>query len=285
MRSEILVGLFAGLFGLTVVGCAADTQETEQEDEVSAEEAVKAGIKAGKFTLHEEANHVADPQCDSFTDLELKANGRAELSNRLTGKCALVALFDSKPRAYTLRSKDAGCGSKVYEGSRRVALGPATTGLATIKITDHRNRVCRDLVPAQIIVEETGSGALARKVFSQDNQAQSVELTGKLVRSFGIGGENTGTSIATKEGMLELVLDAGERNQFKAGKVARVRGTKTMLSGVETRNRPALDVSEMLVCPDPGFVNCMPGPNVRLSNLCGNVSWVKDNCDGVDFAF
>lgn len=44
-------------------------------------------------------------------------------------------------------------------------------------------------------------------------------------------------------------------------------------------------MKEMLVCPDPGYVNCMPGPNVRLSNLCANDnrSWVSANCAGVSY--
>lgn len=40
-----------------------------------------------------------------------------------------------------------------------------------------------------------------------------------------------------------------------------------------------------LVCPAPGYVNCMPGPNVRLSNLCAaeNRRWVSANCPGVSY--
>ena len=288
MRRELFVGLFSGLFGLSLMGCAVDAQEPEQGDEVSAEDALRSGVKPGEFVLHHEANHTANPKCDSWVDLKLKSSGRAELSNRLTGHCALVAMFNPDNRAYTLRQTGTSCGSKIYEGSRRVALGPAKTGLAKIKITDHRTRLCEDLRLSILEVEETGPGfpgPITTHYFSQDNQKEEVEVTGKLVRTFGIGGENTGSSIASKEGMFELVLDDGERNQFQAGKTARVRGTKTTLSGVETHNRPAIDVSDMLVCPDPGFINCMPGPNVRLSNMCGNVSWVTDNCPGVQFAF
>lgn len=288
MRRELFVGLFSGLFGLSLAGCAVDAQAPEQDDEVSAEEAIRAGVKPGKFVLHHEPNHTANPQCDSWTDLELKANGRAELSGRLSGKCSLTALFDPNDRAYTLRQTGTSCGSKIYTGARRVALGQAKTGIARIKITDHRTRLCEDVRVAVLEVEETVPGfpgPITTKLFSQDNVKEDVEITGKLVRSFGIGGENTGASITGKDGMFELVLDDGERNQFQAGKTARVRGTKTLLSGVETHNRPAIDVREMLVCPDPGFINCMPGPNVRLSQYCGNVQWTEDNCPGVNFAF
>jgi hypothetical protein len=42
-----------------------------------------------------------------------------------------------------------------------------------------------------------------------------------------------------------------------------------------------------LVCPSPGYVNCMPGPNRRLSNLCSseNRAWAEANCPGVKFTF
>lgn len=136
------------------VGCAVEAEPSAAADD--NEIVAHAGVTPGEFVLHAKPNHNADPKCDSFTDLSLKAGGRAELSDRLTGGCALVALYDPNPRAYTLRETQGSCGSKVFIGSRRVALGPATTGLATIKITDHRTRLCRDVVPAQIIVEETG---------------------------------------------------------------------------------------------------------------------------------
>jgi len=91
--------------------------------------------------------------------------------------------------------------------------------------------------------------------------------------------------MATESGMIELILDPGERNQFVDGKRARVKGKLTTLSGVETHDRPAVDVSAMLVCPNPGWINCMPGPTVRPGGYCGeNRSWVQANCEGVDFA-
>jgi hypothetical protein len=116
--------------------------------------------------------------------------------------------------------------------------------------------------------------------------AQTVTVQGTLFQSFGIGGENTGTSIQTATEFLELVLDDGERNQFVADRVARVKGSRVLLSGVETQNRPAIDVTELLVCPIPGTVlNCMPGPTVRLSSICSGEkrAWVSQNCVGVDY--
>ena len=57
--------------------------------------------------------------------------------------------------------------------------------------------------------------------------------------------------------------------------------------GIETHNRQALDVKELLVCPNAGYVDCMPGPNVRLSSICSGDSrtWVEANCAGVMYTF
>jgi hypothetical protein len=165
MRFHLSFGLLLSALALSSIGCAASADDSDEAS--SASEVVAAGPADGTFVLHAEANHTADPECDSFTDLELKAGGVAALADRLTGRCALVALHDPNPRGYTLRETGTSCGSKIYEGSRRVALGPATTGLATIKIIDHRTRLCKDLTEAEIIVEETAPGAPAKKLFSQ----------------------------------------------------------------------------------------------------------------------
>jgi hypothetical protein len=121
--------------------------------------------------LFENANHVPNSACEKFTDLELFGNAQAKLIDGLGGRCALTAFIDPNERAYTLRQAGTDCGSRIFEGSRRVDVGPSTTGLATIKIIDHRSRQCRDLVPAKIIVEETTNGTTTTK-YSQDRVPQ-----------------------------------------------------------------------------------------------------------------
>jgi hypothetical protein len=280
----VAAGFFSGLLALSALGCAADAQSADDGDgdDTSAEEALTTRIEPGSFKLYSDANHKVNQGCDVFTSLVLK-NGpaAATLEEHVGGFCEIAVVPNA--RTYRLKQTGTSCGSKIYSGSFR-----KQGKTHSIKITDHRTRLCEDVVPAAIIVEETVPGfpgPITTKKFSLDREA--IEVTGKLVHTVGIGGENTGSSIASKQGMFELVLDAGERNQFVSGKTARVRGSKTTLSGVETHDRPAIIVDDMLVCPDPGFINCMPGPNVRLSNLCAgeNHTWVTDNCPGVSFAF
>lgn len=281
--------LAAAAASLTMA-CSADTSDDPnaggEEDDVSVDEANAAKVKPGSFKLYAQANAQPNPSCDLHTKLDLKADyfSTASLSEAVGGFCEIAAV--PNPRTYRLRLASVDCGSRIYTGSVKKQ-GKSYK----IKITDHRTRLCENVVPAAIIVEETVPGFPAGTKYSYDGAppppagGQQVTLEGELTRSFGIGGENTGSSIATASGLVELILDAGERNQFTPGRRARAKGEIKFLSGVETRNRKALDVKEMLVCPDPGYVNCMPGPNVRLSNLCAseNRSWISANCAGVSY--
>jgi hypothetical protein len=179
MNRSIFSGLFVSFIVSSLVGCAAEqgnTPDGPDGDEGSSENALRAGVAPGKFLLHAEANHVANPECDTFTDLTLKASGRAELSEHLTGRCALVAFHDPQNRAYTLRQTGTSCGSKIYEGSRRVPAGPAATAVAQIKIVDHRSRLCKDIVASEIVVEETVPGGITTTRHSQ----MVVETGGKV---------------------------------------------------------------------------------------------------------
>ncbi len=173
------------------------------------------------------------------------------------------------PRDYFLSFESESCGSTTWVGA---------TNSRAIKITDHTARTCEDLRFSKIEVEEDGVRRVTWPVEQFD---------GTLRKSVGIGGENTGTSLATSGGLMELVLTDAQRNQFVDGRNARVVGERRTLNGVETANRPAIGVIDLLVCPEPGqTLNCMPGPNVRLSNLCSpeNQPWVADKCEGVTIA-
>jgi hypothetical protein len=111
-----------------------------------------------------------------------------------------------------------------------------------------------------------------------------VTIEGTLRSTMGIGGENTGASISSASGLLELVLDDGEKAQFVEGRFARAKGKRTTLFGVETHNRPALDVSSLLVCPAPGTsINCMP-PVAPGNTTCGaDRAWIGEKCTGVSY--
>lgn len=276
-----LTALFLGLLAVPVaIGCSAPTEETSSADEALV---APAPLAPGKFDLYRQPHYAPESGCVQTTKLELKGMS-AHLEEAFSGECELeIALFPNT-RDYQLRRAGTSCGSQVYRG-KVVKDGE----IRDLELIDHRTRVCRDLVPAQIIVKETVSsqlGVIEITQYSNDQAPTESTVEGELASVMGIGGESTGYALMTEAGMVELILDPGEANQFVDGKRARVKGKKTTLTGVETGVRPALDVRSMLVCPDRGWVNCMPGPGVRLSNLCAaeNRSWVQANCEGVDYA-
>ena len=110
----------------------------------------------------------------------------------------------------------------------------------------------------------------------QQQDAIPVEvLKGTLVTSVGIGGENTGFSARVDGKAMELVLQGADRAKFVSGRVARITGLPTTLSGVETSNRPAVDVSNLLVCPAPN------GPLDPKVTVDDDRSWLTTNCPGL----
>lgn len=266
------------------VACSADTSDSIEADgdDVTIDEANAARIAPGEFKLYMQPRATPNPSCDPHTRLVLSANdgSKAHLEEALDGFCE-IAVFPN-PRDYKLRAAGQDCGSRIFTGSFRKA-----GKKHSIKIVDNRTRLCENVVAGAIEVEETTPEGSVQKYSYDARPSETVTVEGELVATMGIGGENTGASIKTASGTFELVLDDGERNQFSDGKRAKVSGTKTSLSGVETRNRPAIEVESMLVCPNPGYVNCMPGPNRRLSNLCSgeNRTWAQANCPGVSFTF
>lgn len=270
-----------------VVACGGNAEEADgaNADDVTNDEANAAKVKAGSFKLYDQPHATPNASCDVHTKIDLTSTGgsKATVSEGLEGTCELYVM--PNPRTYKLKDAGSSCGSRIFKGS--VTKGGKKY---SIKITDHRTRLCEDIIPALLVVEETVPGfpgAITTTKYSYDQAppAQTVTAEGTLTRTFGIGGENTGYSIATASGLTELVLDAGEASEFAEGKKARVKGTPTLLSGVETQNRPAIDVQEMLVCPNAGTINCMPGG--ALSPLCASdaTAWVTANCPGVGFVY
>ncbi len=288
MKLKALPLLLLAAASLSLAACAADTSEpgaAPDGDDVSVDEANTAKVTPGSFKLYGQPHAQPNPGCDVHTKLTLAAASfsTATLEEAVGGMCEIAVMPNL--RTYRLRLASTDCGTRIYTGSITKA-----GKKSSIKITDNRARLCENVIAAAVIVEETVPGfpgPITTTKYSADGQPAggAVTLEGTLTRTFGIGGENTGTSIKTASETVELILDDGERNQFVDGKKARAKGTIKLLSGVETHNRKALDVSELLVCPNPGYVNCMPGPNVRLSGLCApdNRSWVSANCAGVNY--
>lgn len=114
-------------------------------------------------------------------------------------------------------------------------------------------------------------------------KSADVEVEGTLKKTAGIGGENTGASIQTASGLTELVLD-DHAAEFVDGRFAKVTGKKTTLSGVETHDRPAIEVKALLVCPAPNAViDCMP-PIAPGNTICGqDRAWIQAKCQGVQY--
>jgi len=291
MKLSLSVFFVAAAAASLAMACTASTEDASSDadaDDVTVDEANAAKVGPGSFKLYGAPHAEPNPSCDIHTKLDLKADyfSTASLTEAVGGFCE-IAVFPN-PRTYRLRLASTDCGTRIYSGSLKKQGQPYK-----IKITDNRTRLCENVVAAALIVEETVPGfpgAITTSKYSYDGApigGAEVTLEGTFVATMGIGGENTGASIKTSTELVELILDAGERNQFVDGKKARAKGTIKLLSGVETHNRKALDVKEMLVCPDPGYLNCMPGPNVRLSNLCSNANqpWVEANCPGVQYTF
>jgi hypothetical protein len=148
---------FSSLFALPAVacllvaGCAVDSTADTDEDAVSAEEAVKAGIAAGTFKLYEQPRHQPNASCDVHTAIELssyRSGSRIDLKNVVGGLCEIYV--EPQERFYRLRFDGTSCGSRIYKGRKKI-----NGKTRDITVTDHRTRMCRDLVPAKIIVEET----------------------------------------------------------------------------------------------------------------------------------
>lgn len=276
LRSLLLIGV-----SLLAVACGSSADDAAAGDEADS---TGSRVASGEFELGD-TPHSVPTDCDVHTHLSLKDSpSTATLSEVVGGMCRLAVMPNL--RTYKLHLSKTDCGSLSYTGKLKDG--------STIRLTDHRARTCEDVVPAQIVVEETslaGYDSTTTTKYSRDpapaGGGAEVTVTGTLVHTVGIGGENTGTSIQNADGTTELVLDGAEVNEFVEGKTARVKGTITFLNGVETHDRKAIDVNDMLLCPDPGTIDCMPEPNVRLSNLCSNENqaWVTASCPGVSYVF
>lgn len=166
--NKFLFGALALTFGL--VGCSAGVDANDDGmdgDDVATtdEAALRTTVQAGTFKLYDQPRATPNPFCDLHTDLELKNTGSyayAALKSDLDGNCRIAVPADS--RQYRLKLQGTSCGSKIYTGSRAVRGG----GRATITVTDHRTRICRDLPPAKIVVEETAPGAGSETLYSLD---------------------------------------------------------------------------------------------------------------------
>jgi len=193
---------------VAVAGCATDVETDSDEDLVSAEDAIKAqGITPGSFKLYAEPGHVANPTCDIHTALELKSVGgaRATLREAVSGLCEIYV--EPQPRTYRLRLEGTACGSKIYKGTKKVQ-----GEIRNITITDHRARLCRDLQPAKIIVEETDKSGATRVRYSADGAAPAPATSTWLTYAPKQCGTNPWSGAAPAKGTPPSPL-AGEKGE------------------------------------------------------------------------
>ena len=167
--------------------------------------------------------------------------------------------------------------------------GAKKGGLGVKKSADTTHPPCCD-IPIHTTYTLTGSngtlsctrstGGFAFMVSASctltENAATDEVEKGTLVHTVGIGGENTGFSAKIGNKTIELVLDETAQASFVEGRVARITGTPTTLSGVETHDRPAIKVSDLLVCPAAhSTLNAMPPVDA-------DTRWMEQNCPDLD---
>ncbi|MFO0674979.1 MAG: hypothetical protein U0169_00455 [Polyangiaceae bacterium] len=104
-----------------------------------------------------------NPNCFVATRFDLEngfAMPRATLDEFVGGTCGLYVT--SNPRRYDLSLESRTCGSKVWVGSGKDDAGNPYT----LRITDHRDRYCEDIVPALFVVEESSPVGISRTRYS-----------------------------------------------------------------------------------------------------------------------
>lgn len=234
---------------LSLLACGhAGSSESAPSGSDSKPTAEQGTIKEGTFKMYEEARVSPVEFCDLHTILKLSntdAGITASLSNSLSGYCE-IAVFENL-RSYNLTAVDTSCGSVTYEG---VLTKPVNSKVASDKIllTDHRTRTCRDLVPAQIIVEQIYTEGKVTTLYSHDEIVEpSVTLKGALVRIAAIGGESTGFGLLLTSGeIIELALETTDLiSSFEEDKDVVVTGVYKTVYGVEIPERQVLVVETM----------------------------------------
>ncbi len=172
MLSKFASLLFLGLgASALIVGCTAEADSEAADDGVIA----ATQVTPGTFKLYAERTPERNEACDVHTVLELSnttspRGARAALREGLIGACRIFVRPDE--RAYRLRFAGTACGSKIYTGETREG------GVArSIKITDHRTRTCKDVVPATIVIEEIDASGASQTKYGDEAPSTSTWLT------------------------------------------------------------------------------------------------------------
>jgi hypothetical protein len=123
-----------------------------------------AKFQVGSFDLYSEPGHVSS-DCNLGTGLILD-RGRllgdvAVFEDFVKGTCKVAVRPNTRFSKLTFVRSN--CGSRIYEGGFVTA-----EGYVQVNITDHRTRLCKDLVPAKIIVTFQSNEGKVQTLYSQD---------------------------------------------------------------------------------------------------------------------
>jgi hypothetical protein len=157
-----LTQFFLWIVALVVISTGCRTVDSDS----TAQSSVNPTGSGLDFTLtgdlYKKPNFEPQHSCDHITTLKFVVkgdNGSAELVNGIDGECAEFVSPDK--RIYQGTVKNDGCGSLVFTGTRKGA-----SGTDQIRVTDHRGRLCEDIIPALVTVIETKAGLPSVHLFS-----------------------------------------------------------------------------------------------------------------------
>ena len=170
MNVRISLALVA-LAGLVTTGCAANTEDDARTEGAVSARAVDKKVEPGNFKLYDDPDYEPSPMCDVHTMLVLENDGRgafAVLRENLVGYCEMYV--EPNERTYRLMFVGDDCGSLVYTGSTQ-----KDGKTLDITVTDHRARVCKDMMPSLIVIEESGVTREATKPFVKYSADVAVE--------------------------------------------------------------------------------------------------------------
>jgi hypothetical protein len=131
---------------------------------LSAQGFAAAKFQVGSFDLYSQPGHVSS-DCNLGTGLILD-RGRllgdiAVFEDFVKGTCKVAVRPNT--RFSKLTFVRASCGSRIYEGGFVTA-----EGYVQVTITDHRTRLCKDIVPAKIVVTFQTYEGKVQTLYSQD---------------------------------------------------------------------------------------------------------------------
>jgi hypothetical protein len=222
------------ILALAATACGSEPSASE----ISHVRANDVVVEPGTFRLFVTPGGPQDVRCSFYTDLTLDAafqSPMVTLENGVVGTCDV--LVNPHRRAWSVGVTVDSCNTK-----HLVADG--------IEVLDHRERTCKDVVPAKIILKERDETGLTTTLYSDDQPAQEDQIAtyqGSLQNLMAIGGETTGYGLQLADGrIVELDLRTnGFENLFVDGARFEVTGRMTTVQGVEIPTRKVLVVTSM----------------------------------------